>query len=305
MALSEEDIRFMAQATGLARRCPNDQGRISPKVGAVLVKEGNIVAEAYRGELKEGEHAEYTMLERKVAGADLLGATVYTTLEPCTARNPPKQPCSRRLIERGVARVVVGMLDPDPRISGAGVEQLRLVGIEVDLAGPEQLADLYDLNAQWTAQYTDSRRPWRVVMSMSCPRERHTGVALSRGVLLAGGFVDGTTVTETCELFGVATERWDTVPSMRAARAGHTATALCDGSVLVCGGISPSTYLASAELLLTDGTEWQTVGNMTFERYGHTATLLADDRVLVCGGYRNPESGREASFLASSAESVG
>ena len=119
---SARSIRFkrMARAIELAGRCTSEEGRVSPKVGAVIVKDGLEIASAYRGEVKIGDHAEYTALVHKAGDQDLTGATVYTTLEPCTARNAPKQPCARRLIERQIARVVVGMMDPDPRIAGSG-----------------------------------------------------------------------------------------------------------------------------------------------------------------------------------------
>lgn len=108
---AEQDRKFARLAIEEARRSiPENDGRAHPKVGVVVVKNGEIVATAHRGEV-EGNHAEYLALERKLAEGAVAGSTVYTTLEPCTTRTHPKIPCAERLIERKVARVVIGMLD--------------------------------------------------------------------------------------------------------------------------------------------------------------------------------------------------
>ena len=103
----------------------------NPRVGAVVVdSEGRILGEgAHEG--PGSPHAEVVAVDR---AGDAQGSTVYVSLEPCThhGRTPP---CADMLIEAGVARVVVGALDPDSRVSGGGVERLRAAGIEVDVAG--------------------------------------------------------------------------------------------------------------------------------------------------------------------------
>src|SRR5947208_4355255 len=76
---------------------------------AVVVKDGRVLSSAYPGEAP-GNHAEFTALDKKLADQVVCGATIYTTLEPCTTRNHPKIPCVKRIIDRKVARVVVGML---------------------------------------------------------------------------------------------------------------------------------------------------------------------------------------------------
>ncbi len=99
----------------------------NPRVGAVVVSGSNIVGEG--AHVRPGEpHAEILALAQ--AGADAEGATLYVTLEPCShhGRTPP---CTRALLEAGVASVVVGVVDPDHRVRGTGIDELRAAGVEV------------------------------------------------------------------------------------------------------------------------------------------------------------------------------
>ncbi|MFY0750969.1 deaminase [Pseudomonas sp. NFX5] len=142
---------FMQLAIDLASSCVSEDGKISPKVGAVVVRDGIILASAYRGELKPGEHAEYTLLERKLKGIDLEGATLYSTLEPCTHRNHPKVSCTDRVIERNLRRVVIGTLDPNQTIRGLGELRLQDAGIEITRFDPDLVVILRELNQEFSA----------------------------------------------------------------------------------------------------------------------------------------------------------
>jgi diaminohydroxyphosphoribosylaminopyrimidine deaminase/5-amino-6-(5-phosphoribosylamino)uracil reductase len=117
---------WMKRALLLARK---GKGRTSPNplVGAVLVKRGRVVGEGYHAKAGEA-HAEIVALRK--AGKEARGSTLYVTLEPCThyGKTPP---CAPAVIQAGVRRVVVGMVDPNPVVKGKGISALRKAGIDV------------------------------------------------------------------------------------------------------------------------------------------------------------------------------
>jgi ATP-dependent DNA helicase RecG len=107
---------------------PRPEGNIPPKVGAVLLFPNGRIETAYRGELREGDHAEFTLLERKLANENLEGCILYTTIEPCVERNPPKVPCCRRVTNARIKKVYIGIEDKDPK--GKGIRHLEKHGVE-------------------------------------------------------------------------------------------------------------------------------------------------------------------------------
>src|SRR5438445_13639157 len=96
------DIDLAARAVEEARTSRQEPGRVPLFVGAVASRGPELLDAAHRGEFDQGDHAEYTLLERKLKTATLAGATIFTTLGPCTKRGPGKTPCVERLIERRV-----------------------------------------------------------------------------------------------------------------------------------------------------------------------------------------------------------
>jgi len=146
----DDDLKFARLAIDEARKSvPENDGRPHPWVGAVVVKDGRVLGTAHRGEVP-GNHAEFVALERNLPDVTVAGATVYTTLEPCTTRTPPKIPCVDRLIERKVARVVIGILDPDDRIRGKGQRKLSNAGIETALFPHDLAMEVEELNREFT-----------------------------------------------------------------------------------------------------------------------------------------------------------
>lgn len=111
----------------------------NPLVGSVIVKDGEIVGRGYH-RYNELKHAEAWALEE--ARERARGATGYVNLEPCAHQGEGKRtpPCAMALIDAGVKRVVVSMVDPNPRVNGLGFEQLRAAGIEVVVGLMEQEA---------------------------------------------------------------------------------------------------------------------------------------------------------------------
>lgn len=124
----ESDSRFMRQAIDLAvaqmgNTWPN------PSVGCVIVKDGNVVAQAATA-AGGRPHAEEQAAP--AAGIAAKGATAYVTLEPCGARSSGRQSCAHYLSDAGISRVVIACLDPSPFASGRGMERLRHAGLSVE-----------------------------------------------------------------------------------------------------------------------------------------------------------------------------
>ncbi len=203
MRRSDADAEWMRVALGLARRSLG-QCWPNPAVGCVLVAGGRVVG---RGWTQAGgrPHAEAMALAQ--AGAAARGATAYVTLEPCdhTGKTPP---CSLALIDAGVARVVMALRDPDPRVNGRGEARLRAAGMEV--VGGVLEREAADLNAGFLSRVTRGRPLLTLKLATS---------------------LDGRIATASGE------SRWITGPAARAEV--HLARAQSD-AILIGGGTARS-----------------------------------------------------------------
>jgi diaminohydroxyphosphoribosylaminopyrimidine deaminase/5-amino-6-(5-phosphoribosylamino)uracil reductase len=155
-----DDSRFMSRALALARRALNTTDP-NPRVGCVLVRDGDIVGEGWHERAGEA-HAEVHAI--RAAGARAEASTAYVSLEPCQHQGRTG-PCSEALVAAGVRRVVVAMTDPDPRTAGRGLDALRAAGIEVACGLLEKQA--LALNPGFVMRHSHGRPFVRIKMAAS------------------------------------------------------------------------------------------------------------------------------------------
>lgn len=167
-----QDIKFMREAINLAAL---GQGRTTPDpmVGCVIVKGGKVVSSGYHAEAAT-PHAEAWAIKK--AQEKARGATLYVNLEPCCffeEKNNP--PCTRAIIKAGIKKVVAAMVDPNPSVSGKGIQELRDAGIEVVVGMLEEEAK--KLN-EFFMKYITTARPFVILksaMSLDGKIAAHTG----------------------------------------------------------------------------------------------------------------------------------
>ncbi len=164
------DVRWLAAAASLAAR-GRPHSRPNPAVGAVLVRDGRVIA---RGWTQPGGRPHAEAMALSAAGGDAADATLYVTLEPCAHTSPRGPACADLVANSGVARVVVGCEDPDPRTAGAGLARIRASGIDADIvASPEVEASLVG--------YLMQRRLCRPHVTLKLALSLDGGIALANG----------------------------------------------------------------------------------------------------------------------------
>ncbi len=153
----KDAVKYMKRAMQLALKgkgatCPN------PMVGAVIVKNGKIIAEGFHAQCAL-DHAEVVAFKK--AGDKARGATLYVTLEPCShyGHTPP---CLDRVLESGIKKVVIGMKDPNPIVNGKAIQTLKKNGIQVEVGVLED--ELQKMNEVFVT-YITKKRPFVVAKS--------------------------------------------------------------------------------------------------------------------------------------------
>jgi diaminohydroxyphosphoribosylaminopyrimidine deaminase/5-amino-6-(5-phosphoribosylamino)uracil reductase len=140
----------MRRALALAQKARH-QTSPNPMVGAVLVRDGEVVGEGYH-KRAGGSHAEIAALMQ--AGESARGSTLYVTLEPC-AHQGRTGPCADALLAAGVTQVVAALPDPDPRVSGEGLARLRAGGVDVEVG--DGAAEAEAVNPRWLQSRREGR----------------------------------------------------------------------------------------------------------------------------------------------------
>jgi len=148
--MDDRDIKRMREAIKWAETCSPVEESI-PKVGCIIAIEDEVLARGRRGAGLEGdgEHAERNAILRVLDTKKLAGATLYTTLEPCTreVRTKPYECCTELIHQHQIRKVFVGMLDPNQGVTGKGLLTLQESGVEVELFPHEMAQQIRALNA--------------------------------------------------------------------------------------------------------------------------------------------------------------
>ncbi|MGB0458443.1 MAG: bifunctional diaminohydroxyphosphoribosylaminopyrimidine deaminase/5-amino-6-(5-phosphoribosylamino)uracil reductase RibD [Porticoccaceae bacterium] len=167
MTFSAQDHSMMGQALQLAAKARYTSAP-NPAVGCVIVANNRVIGEGYTRPAG-GNHAEVEALE--MAG-EAAGSTLYVTLEPCSHQGKTP-PCVEAIIKANVARVVVACEDPNPKVSGSGIQQLKDAGIEVQIGLME--AQAIALNKGFFKRFTEGT-PW-VLVKMAASLDGRTAMA--------------------------------------------------------------------------------------------------------------------------------
>lgn len=155
----KEDI--LSYAIELSKKCEPEDDRIHPKVAALLIREGEdgeikVIAEAFRNETGDGEHAESILLSKM--GRHKGPYTLITTLEPCTTRRHRNfKSCTDLILhyKNRIWRIIVGHPDPNPEIEGEGILKLKDAGVMVEVFPPSLMEAIEKLNEEFIKQYSD------------------------------------------------------------------------------------------------------------------------------------------------------
>lgn len=177
VALTDRQIReFMELSVNVMKSSIQEKRpdeKPSPFVGAVMVRQDLTYETAYRGELREGDHAEFTLLERKCRSEKVEGNVLFATLEPCApgARHFPKLGCAERIVNARIAKVFIGIEDPDPTVCRKGIQWLIDNGVEVEMYPRDLQVEIEECNKEFLtaamerARLAEEEEPREVILS--------------------------------------------------------------------------------------------------------------------------------------------
>lgn len=221
------DEAYMAMAIEEARK---GMGLVNPNpmVGAIVVKDGQVVSTGYHASYG-GDHAERMAL--KNCGEEVRGATLYVTLEPCChmGKTPP---CTQIILEKGITRVVVGSLDPNPKVAGGGIAVLKEAGIAVETG---MLGEVCDAFYRPFFHYITTKRPY-VLMKYAMTADGKIATESGASRWVSGEASRKQTQALRCELAGIMV---------------GIGTVLADDPALTCrlsGGQNPLRIICDSQL---------------------------------------------------------
>ncbi len=150
----DQDQKFLARTLELARRS-GIRTSPNPNVGAVITKDGEIIAEGFHA-VFGGPHAEVNAVQQVNDASLLRGATLYVSLEPCSyhGKTPP---CTELIIRSGIRKVIIGTSDPNPLVNGKGVAEMQAAGIEVSFSSDRKP---FDHLIRFFRMNQINNRPW-------------------------------------------------------------------------------------------------------------------------------------------------
>jgi len=157
--IEAKDLVFMHQAMALAQK---GEGAVNPNpmVGALVVRHDVVVAQGYHARYGDLHAERNAFRDADERGIDCEGATMYVTLEPC-CHHGKQPPCTEAVIAHKIGRIVVGLLDPNPLVTGKGLRQLEEAGIEVDVIDPtSEIAEKMRHQNRVFLHFITHNRPW-------------------------------------------------------------------------------------------------------------------------------------------------
>lgn len=186
MTRSLKDRQFMELAVKEMFKSQSEHtDKFDPLVGAVIVDSvGRVLEKTHRGGLRVGNHAEFALIERLLRSTKLDGTTLYVTLEPCTelTRKPPKKPCVEWIVGARIKRVVVGMTDPNPSVSGRGIRYLHKHRIQVDLFDVDLVEQIRTANNKFIEYFELAEMPLPTSMAFEGPDETENQLVKSASI---------------------------------------------------------------------------------------------------------------------------
>jgi diaminohydroxyphosphoribosylaminopyrimidine deaminase / 5-amino-6-(5-phosphoribosylamino)uracil reductase len=265
-----DDAPFMRTALALAARALG-RSAPNPAVGCLIVRDGRVVGRGWTGDGGR-PHAETIALAQ--AGTAARGATAYVSLEPC-AHHGRTPPCSDALIAAGIARVVIPLIDPDPRVAGRGAAALEAAGIRVDCGCLE--TEAASLNMGFFTRIAEGRPMVTLKLAQS---------------------LDGRIATASGE------SRWITGPSAR--REVHLARARADAVLVGAGTVRADDPMLDVRDLGLPGVRPLRVvagGRLRLPARGRLAESARHAPLLICHGPQ-ADAGHRAAWAAAGAELV-